>query len=328
MPSQPAGLAPERSLAHLPVSLFASSMGLGGLSLAYRRAARVWLWPDWPALLCLALSVLAFLVLSGAYLAKWARHPRAARAELGHPIRMAFVPTVTIGLLVIATAAQDLVPHVARTLWWVGALGHLTATVVILSAWFRRPDIGLAQVTPAWFIPVVGNIVTPLAAPQIGNLELAWFAFGVGVFFWVGFLPLVLYRVVLTEPGLPPRLLPTLAIFVAPSSVALLSWQALTGAVADPLGRILFAAAIILAVLVLAQWPALARISFAQPYWAYTFPLASLAVAAIAMAGAQGGVVFTTLAGTLLALATLVIIVVTGLTIQAAARGELLRPEG
>ena len=30
---------PARSLAHLPVTLFASIMGLGGLSLAWRRAA-------------------------------------------------------------------------------------------------------------------------------------------------------------------------------------------------------------------------------------------------------------------------------------------------
>ena len=43
---------PARSLAHLPVTLFASVMGLGGLSLAWRRAANVWDLPQWPALTC------------------------------------------------------------------------------------------------------------------------------------------------------------------------------------------------------------------------------------------------------------------------------------
>ena len=76
-------------------------------------------------------------------------------------------------------------------------MGHLVATLAVVSAWFGRTDIVHGTVTPAWFIPVVGNVVTPLAAPDIGSVELGWFAFGVGVVFWLGLLPLLLQRVLL-----------------------------------------------------------------------------------------------------------------------------------
>ena len=135
--------------------------------------------------------------------------------------------------------------------------------MAVLSAWFSRPDIGPTAMTPAWFIPVVGNVITPLAAAQLGSVELAWFAFGVGIVFWLGLLPLLLQRVLLHDPPLPAKLLPTIAIFIAPPAVAMLSWQALTGVADGPVVRVLYAAAMVFVVLLLAQVPRLRRLPFA-----------------------------------------------------------------
>lgn len=318
----------ESRLQHLPVTLFAAVMGVGGLALAWRRASAVWEVPRWPFLVLLALATLAFLVVGVAYAGKWVRHRAAARAELAHPVRMAFVPTVTIAVLVLATAYADVVPALARVLWWVGAVGHLLATVLVISAWFRRADIGAAHVTPAWFIPIVGNVITPLAARSVGDLELAWFSFGVGLVFWVALLPLLLQRVLLHEPQLPPRLLPTVAIFIAPPAVIMLSWQSLTGKVDDAFGRVTYAAAVFFTLLLLAQARTLLRLPFAPPFLAYTFPLAAGATAAVAMAGATGSVAANVVAVAALTLATAVVAVVLTLTLISAARGELLVPEG
>ncbi|MBK9474842.1 MAG: SLAC1 anion channel family protein [Tetrasphaera sp.] len=318
----------ESRLQHLPVTLFAAVMGVGGLALAWRRASAVWEVPRWPFLVLLALATLAFLVVGVAYAGKWVRHRAAARAELAHPVRMAFVPTVTIAVLVLATAYADVVPALARVLWWVGAVGHLLATVLVISAWFRRADIGAAHVTPAWFIPIVGNVITPLAARSVGNLELAWFAFGVGVVFWIALLPLLLHRVLVHEPQLPPRLLPTVAIFIAPPAVIMLSWQSLTGRVDDAFGRATYATAVFFLVLLLAQARPLVRLPFAPPFLAYTFPLAAAAAAAVAMAGASPSLAADIVAVAVLALATAVVAVVLSLTIRSAVRGELLVPEG
>lgn len=316
-----------RSLAHLPVTLFASVMGLGGLSLAWRRAALVWDAPRWPATAFLALALVVFVVVSTAYALKWARHPAEARAELRHPVRMTFAPTITISLLVLATAAQDVAPALASGLWWVGAVGHLVATVAVVGAWFSRPDIGHTAMTPAWFIPVVGNVVTPLAAARVGSVELAWFAFGVGIVFWLALLPLVLQRVLLHDPPLPDRLLPTLAIFIAPPAVAMLSWQALTAVVAGPVVRVLYAAAMVFVLLLLSQLPRLRRLPFGLPWWAYTFPLAAASAAATSMAGVRPQPFYDVVAVVLLLGSTALALGVAGLTLRAAARHQICVPE-
>src|SRR5688572_21090932 len=128
-------------LAHFPVSLFSAVMGLGGVALAWRRAARVWDVPSWPFQIFLAVAILAFLLVAGLYVVKWVRHTAAARAELRHPVRMAFAPTITISILILATALADLAPGLATVLWWIGAVGHLAVMVAVISTWFERADI-------------------------------------------------------------------------------------------------------------------------------------------------------------------------------------------
>lgn len=318
---------PPSRLAQVPVTLFSVVMGLAGLSLAWRRAAHVWDVPEVVGESLFVLAAAVFVLIAAAYVAKWVRHPDAVRAELRHPVKMSFVPTVTISLLLLATAGQDLVEDLATVLWWVGATGHQTLTVVVLSAWFGRPDITLGQVTPAWFIPIVGNVVTPLAAPALGSVDLAWFSFSVGLIFWLGLLPLLLHRILLHEVPLPDKLLPTLAIFIAPPAVAMLSWQALTGETLDPVSRILHSVAVMFTLLLLAQVARLRTIPFAVPYWAYSFPLAAVATASIVMAAALESTLYDVLAAFLLGLTTLVVAVVGALTLRALARGSLFVPE-
>lgn len=327
-PTRPApGPAETSRLPHFPVSLFASVMGIGGLSLAWRRASIVFGVPAWAGQLLFWAALAVFLVVATAYAGKWLRHTDAARAELRHPVRMAFVPTVTIALLVLATAGQDPVRGPAVVAWWVAAVGHLVLTVITLSSWFNRRDILPGSITPAWFIPVVGNVVTPLAAPHIGNMDLAWFAFGIGMTFWVALLPLLIQRVLTHDQPLPLKLVPTLAIFVAPPAVAMLSWQSLTGRIDDPLSRVLFAATVGFAVLVAAQYRLLLSVPFAMPYWAYTFPAAAATVAAIAVAGDRQAPVYTSFAWALLILSTILVLAVAALTLRAAARHQICVPE-
>ncbi len=317
----------QQSLEFLPVTLFSTVMGLGGVSLAWRRASHVWGVPEWPALVFLALAAAAFVVVGGAYLLKWVRYPDAARAELRHPVRMTFVPTITISLLVLATAGQSVAPGLASVLWWVGAIGHLVATFAVITAWFGRADIVHATVTPAWFIPVVGNVVTPLAAPQIGSVELAWFSFGVGMVFWLGLLPLLLQRVLVHDSGLPEKLLPTIAIFIAPPAVGMLAWASLTGSAADPLSHVLWAGAVAFLLVLLAQLGRLRRIPFALPYWAYTFPMAAVTAASIAIAGAKPQWAYDVIATALLVSTTVLVLYVLALTLVSAARRRICRPE-
>ena len=103
---------PSGSLAYLPVTLFAAVMGVGGLGLAWRRAAVAWGTPMWIATVLVLLAVAVFLLVAILYAVKWLRFPAAARAELRHPVRMAFAPTLTNAILVLAsTVVIDLCCH-------------------------------------------------------------------------------------------------------------------------------------------------------------------------------------------------------------------------
>lgn len=319
--------APRRSLAHMPVTVFASVMGVGALSLAWKRAAHLWELPIWPSHLILAIAAALYLLVLLAYLAKWMLHPKAARSELSHKMRMPFVPTITIATIVLATAGADVAPGIARVMWWAGAIGHLLATALVLTAWSMRPDITSTDITPAWLIPIVGNVVTPLAANQIGDMDLAWFSFGVGLVFWGVFLTLIIERLLMHDKGIPAKLLPTYAIMVAPPAVALVAWSRLGHESDDALSRILFAIAWMFALLIGFQVRKLLAIPFALPYLAYTFPVAALAVASLMMAEALSGAVYQWLALAALAVATIAIPIILVGVIILAVKGRIFEAE-
>jgi tellurite resistance protein len=249
------------------------------------------------------------------------------RHELHHPVRLAFVPTSTIALLLLATAGQDVATGVAATLWWVGAIGQLALTLYVLSAWIGRPTFGMQHVTPAWFIPVVGMVAVPLAGTTFGASEVSWFFFSVGLVFWVALLPMVLTRLFIHDQPVPGQLLPTLAVLMAPPAVAFLAYLRLNGGELDTMARVLYYTAVFFGLLFAAQVGRLRRLPFFLSWWAYAFPLAGLSVATTVMAREVGGRFLTSAAWLLLALVTALVTLLTVRTVAAIARGRICIPE-
>jgi tellurite resistance protein len=263
-----------------------------------------------------------------AYLVKLARHPQAVREELAHPVRLSFVPTATIGMLLVASAGQDIVPTLAEGLWWVGATGQLALTLYVLSAWINRPTFTTDHVTPAWFIPVVGMIVVPLAGTSYADTDVSWFFFAVGVMFWLPLLAVVLSRLFLHERPVPPRLLPTLAVLIAPPAVAAIAYQRLDPASADgPVPRVLYYAALFFALLFAAQANRLRKLPFFLSWWAYAFPLAALSTSTTVMSDVVGGWFLTIAAWTFLVAVSALVVLLLARTVTGMVRGEICVPE-
>lgn len=255
-------------------------------------------------------------------------HPAAVLAELRHPVRLAFVPTMTIALLLVATAGLEVVPRLAAVLWWVAMPLQLVVTLFVLTAWIGRQTFGQEHVTPAWFIPVVGVVVVPLVGVSVGPPEISWFFFSVGVVSWMALLPVVLGRLLLHGQELPAKLVPTLAVLVAPPAVAFLALLRLLPAQSPaPIARVLYYAALFFALLVLAQIGALRRAPFALSWWAYSFPAAALTVATLVMAREPGGMFLHVLAWMLLVGTSLLVAVLTVRTVVAMLRGRICVPE-
>jgi tellurite resistance protein len=315
---------------------FALVMGLCGLALAWHAAAP-WLGElaNGVALVIGALAAGAFGVLALASLWRWQRHPAALADDLRHPVRHAFVATVPVSLLLLATLAHalGLSGWGVRGLWWAGSLLQWWATLWVLGRWLAPADGAAAgtpapglwpSVTPVLFIPVVGNVVAPLAGIGLGHGLWAAAQFGIGLLFWPVVLSLVLARRIAHGP-LPDRLLPAWAITVAPPAVvgiALLRWNAPLPVVSALWGMALFAA-----LWVGAQARRIASQPFGIPFWALSFPLAALTVLTLQLGSVTGLAGYQTLGLGLLALTSLVVVGLCLATWRGLRNGSLLAPE-
>ena len=311
------------SLQHLPLPLFAATMGLAGLALVWRDAHRYW---EWPALVTEALTVtaaVAFTAMAIAYLIKAVRHPAAAGGEVSHPVRINFLPAISISLILLGMLVEE--GALSVTLWGSGAALHLLFMLIIVTSWLQR-QLDPATLNPAWFIPAVGNVLVPLPAAAAGYMEIAWFFFTVGLFFWLILMTLCYYRLIF-GPNLPEFLRPTLVILLAPPAVGYLAWvQLMEGGDPGIVGRLLYYKALFTFLLLLLQVPQFVRIPYYPSWWAYTFPLAAFCLAShhFVQAYASGGGRGVML---LVALTTLIILGVFVTTLFKLVTGHLLRPE-
>lgn len=267
-----------------PVGLFAVVMGIAGLSLAWRRASHQLAAPGSVADVLAVVAALLWLTLAVLYVAKAIRFSDVVRAEITDPVRMPFAAAITVALLLVATAFATPAPALATVIWWPAALAHLAITVAVLTSWFGGSHLTLPQVLPTWFIPIVGNLVTPLAGPQIGSRTLSWIAFGVGVAFYLALLPLILGRYILVPQPVPGHLRPVFAILIAPPAVALVAAHSLLpSSTGGWHSWVLLAGAATFAALLLGCAPRVAKAPYGPPWWALSFPLAALTTAVIVM---------------------------------------------
>ena len=308
-------------LKYFPISWFAMIMGLSGLTMAWGRAEHVLGLDFGLSALLLWLTGGLFVLLTILYAAKIVRYREDVRAELNHPVKLAFAPTFSIALILLATASLRSAPALSFWLWCVGATLHLGATLYVMSSWIHHTRYEIAHLNPAWFIPVVGNVLVPIAGVQHASIEVSWFFFSLGVFFWPVLTAIIFYRLIF-HGSLPDRLMPTLFIFIAPPAVGFVSWFTLNGGL-DAFGHILYGTALFFTMLLASQLRRFLRLSFFLSWWAYSFPLAAMTIATLIMAGATGLDLYVSLAYGLLAILTVVIGGLLGRTALAVWRREI-----
>ena len=315
----------RQKLAHFPVAFFAAVMGTTGLALAWKKAHGVLGLPAAVGAALLWWALALFAVLTVFYLAKLLRHPQAVRQEFAHPVRLNFFPAFSISLLLLGTAWADAQPAFGRLLWTGGALLHVVFTLIVMSSWIHHTRYEIKHANPAWFIPVVGNIVAPIAGVLFAPPEVSWFFFSIGIIFWLVLMTIVMHRLFFHEP-LPERLTPTLFILIAPPAVGCIAWLRLHGGAVDDFARILYHAALFLTLLLASNALRFFRLRFFLSTWAYSFPLAAMTLATLLMAEHDGGL-FVPLAWGLLAILSLVLALLTARTALAIGRGEICVPE-
>jgi len=317
----------DKTLAHFPIGLFASVMGVAGLTLAWTKAAELGFW--WAERLSMVMgwftSVL-FLSLITIYLLKAMRYPLAVRQEFNHPIKLNFFATIPIGFLLLATVWSSHHLGVAAILWWVGVTLMIVITLTTMSSWLHHDHYQMVHLNPAWFIPVVGNVLVPIAGVRLGQIEISWFFFSIGIVFWLILMTIVINRLVFHD-ALPDRLKPTLFILLAPPAVAFVSYLLLNGGQLDALARVLYYSGLFLALLLTTNAIRFFKLPFFVSGWAYSFPVAAIGIASFRQFEMTGLDAFVWLGWLFLMALTVIVAYLLYKTSQGLLSGELLMPE-
>ncbi|WP_028604736.1 C4-dicarboxylate ABC transporter [Ottowia thiooxydans] len=316
------------ALKYIGLNWFALVMGLAGLSLAWGRAMPVM--GDVAgagALVLAAAAALVFLVLLVLSWMRWQRYPEVLAAELAHPVRHAFVATIPVSMILLATCGVSLLGTNLwlAMLWWAGSVAQFVATLWVLTRWLsadKATALSWAALTPALFVPVVGNVLAPLAGGSLNAGTWAAAQFGLGLLLWPVVLGLIFARIA-TQGLWAERLLPITFICVAPPSVV-------GSAVLQMGGPAVLAVMCWGAALFFLLWSLqLARRMLAQPFsmafWSLGFPLAAFASLTLRLAvqfPAMGAPAIISLA-----LATLVVMAMGVATWKGWREGSLLQPE-
>jgi len=277
-------------LAAPPVSAFTMVMGLSGLSLSWTKFSTLTGIPyaDDVAIGFGLLAACVFVLLILGLMRKQIQAPEKILEEWHHPVKSSFFAAISVGMTLLAAVLFPYSHTGAEVLWFASAGVHLLAILAVLNAWVHREHLQAAHACPVWFIPAVGNAVIPVGGIKLGYMELSWFFFSIGLILWFVILVVMMYRLMFVQPGLPERLKPTMAIFLAPPSVAFVSWIALTNPLAekslDPMGHVLIALALFFAAFLLTQFRFFYKLPFFMSWWAYSFPTASFATAMLGYA--------------------------------------------
>jgi len=273
----------KRSLEYFPVQLFAVIMGLSGLTIAFAKAWHFLYLDSFENIYktLLFLNTVLFFGVFITYIIKWIKHPQAVQKEFNHPIKSSFAAAISISFLLVSIAYYDYAPSVSIVFWWIGAPLHLFFTYKVMKFWIEH-KFEVGHINPAWFIPIVGNVLIPVvgidAQPEMVNI----FFYAIGIFFWLVLFTIVIYRMIFHNP-LGKRLLPTFFILIAPPAVGFISYFRITFGLIDTDSLFLYFIALFIFVLLLTMIKQFIKLQFFISWWAYTFPMAALTIATILM---------------------------------------------
>ncbi|MBK1781800.1 SLAC1 anion channel family protein [Advenella sp. WQ 585] len=312
-------------LAYFPVALFSSVMGMAGLAIAWLKAAQAFNLPLGPGIGIRWLATLLYVFLLIVYTSKLFRFPDEVKKEWCHPVKINFMAAITIGLLLVSISWLS-APGVSKWMWAVATIGHFLLTIAVINSWLNKSHYQITHVNPAWFIPVVGNILIPIAGVHHAPADISWFFFSIGLVFWVVLMTIVFYRIFFHDP-LPAKMTPTLFILIAPPSVAFISYLALNHHQLDGFARVLYFFALFLTLLLASNALRFFRLPFALSAWAYSFPLAAITIATTEMATQSAGSFYSLLAGLLLFVLSGIILILTYRTLLAVKRKQICLPE-
>lgn len=311
------------SIKNLPINLFASVMGLAGLSLAWDQLSQKMVQVSLISNIIGLFAGVVFILLLLGYVTKWIKYPDIVKSEFNHPVTGNFFGTVTIAILLLSAVAASYSILLSQTLWIVGSVLTVILTALVILR-LLAGDQSLPSAVPALLIPGVASLditVTGAHMPMAWAYEFNLFAMAIGTMVALTVFNLIFSRLV-HQTEMPKGMTPSLMILIAPFEVGFMAYTNFWGHV-DHFASLLFYAGLFLFVVLsfkVFRKPA----SFSPAWWAISFPIAALSNAALKFADTQQSTALIVLSYFILAFLSIALIILTIKTLKILFNGKLL----
>ncbi len=267
-------------LQFFPIMMFAIVMGLSGLTMVYKRLNEVLSFPSFISTLMIVVTSLVFLTILYFYTLKIIKHKNEVKKEFIHPVRINFFAASSISTLLLSMIYRHNIDEVSFILFIIGAVFHIFFTFYTIKFWINN-NLEMQHSNPAWFIPIVGNLIVPIAGKGFVDDSILYFYFSIGIFFWIILFSIILNRIIFHNQ-FAPKFMPTLFILIAPPAIGFISYIKLSGNL-DFFAQILFNLGLFFTILVFVMYRNFINIKFFISWWAFTFPMAAITLSTILM---------------------------------------------
>ncbi|KAM6549004.1 hypothetical protein CsatB_020680 [Cannabis sativa] len=264
-----------------------------------------------------SLALFTLVLQSLLYILRCLLHFQMVKTEFLHQVGVNYLFAPWISWLLLLQSSPFVTPNTLyyQVFWWVFVVPIVVLDVKIYGQWLTKGKRFLATVAnPTSQLSVIGNLVAARAAAEMGWKETAVCMFSLGIAHYLVVF-VTLYQRLSGDNALPAMLRPVFFLFIGAPSVASLAWCSISGKF-DIASKMFFFLSLFLFMSLVAR-PELFRKSmkkFHVTWWAYSFPLSLLALAAIKYAEEVKGGIAHALMVVLSALSVLVCVVLIAVT--------------
>lgn len=294
----------NNKIQHFPITMYAMVMGLSGLSIVFSKFYHLQWLPKFLFDGLLFFTFALFIAITIMYGLKAMYYKEEVKKDFNHPIRLNFFSTISISMLLLSIAFMAYWPFLSMLLWWLGVILHTYFMLMTIAFWIQR-NFEIQTMNPAWFIPVVGNILIPVAGVEYMPIAFSFFYFAVGIFFWIILFAIFLNRAVFHHQ-LPEKFMPTLFILIAPPAVGFIAYVRIAQSW-DGFALLMLMLGYFFVLLLLVLRKNFLKLKFFMSWWAFTFPLTAITIASAVAYQVSQINVFKYLAFLLFSLAIIVI---------------------
>ncbi|HSR84888.1 MAG TPA: hypothetical protein VLM11_11980 [Streptosporangiaceae bacterium] len=258
---------------YLTANLFAVAFGVAGLAQAWSTVTRLASVSDWPGNALFIVAAVLWLITLAGYLANVAAQ-RRWKTELSDPTFGPFTSLIVIVPMLLGVPLAEQAKGAGEVVFGCGAVLTVLTGAWVTGEWITL-DGDIRRWHPGYFLPTAaGGLLAGGASAALGLTTLSHVLFGLGVGSFVVLASIISLRLFVVHT-LPPPLLPTMAIELAPPVVAGNAWFAINGGRVDMPAAILAGFAALMLLVQFRLIPLYKTAPFGPGYWAFSFPFAA-----------------------------------------------------